>query len=131
MGYKILVLETNFQIVAENADAALAGIKGLYKQQSIEPTHNFAFVTTKAVLDTSDIYNALSEWRWLPLVDNEGNIQDIEFTGEKLGDEQILFDALATFVKPGSFIVVAGEDGKVWRWRFDEKCHYEIGKIIF
>lgn len=48
-----------------------------------------------------------------------GDLTDIHFIGEKLGDEKILFQALAPFVDKGSFIEMEGEDGDLWRWTFD------------
>ena len=41
------------------------------------------------------------------------------FIGEKAGDERVLFNALAPFVQPSSFIHFRGEDGECWRWVFD------------
>ena len=143
MGYVIFVLETNFRVAKENTNAVLAAAKELCIHQPILPlsggrrtatpvTRNFAFVRGDEVLRAWNIYEALREWRWLPIIDDNDSIEDLEFLGEKRGDDQTLFEAIAPFVEAGSYIVVAGEDGKVWRWRFDgEKCHYEIGKIVF
>ena len=143
MGYVIFVLETNFRVAKENTDAVLAAAKELCTHQPILPlsggrrtatpvTHDFAFVSGDVVLNAWNVYDALREWRWLPIIDDDGNIEDLEFLGEKRGDEQTLFDAIAQFVEAGSYIVVAGEAGKVWRWRFDgERGHYELGKVVF
>lgn len=128
MGYNIIVLETNFRVVKENTDAVLATLKSFCQSQP----QNYAFVQNDVVLKASDIYDALAEWRWLPLIDDEGNVEDLEFTGEKLGGEQVLFDAIAPFVEAGSYIVAARDDGRVWRWRFNaQRCFYEVGKIVF
>lgn len=143
MGYRIFVLETNFRASKENTEKMLATLKQLCVHQptillsggkkSAKPvTRNFAFVDGKTVLKAKNIRDALSEWRWLPLMDEEGNVEELDFLGEKLGDERILFEAIAPYVEAGSDIVVAGEDGKVWRWRFDGKqCQREEGRIIF
>ena len=141
MGYSIFILETNFCVTKENTDLVLAALKRLCQSQRIVSLNNetfaaanqdLAFVKNESVVNASDIYDALSEVRWSPHLDDEGNIENLEFTGEKLGDEQLLFDAIAEYVEDNSYVVVAGDDGKVWRWRFEDgKCHYELGKIVF
>ena len=68
----------------------------------------------------------------MSLLDDEDNIEDLEFAGEKLGDKQILFDIIAPFVESSSYILIACDNGQVWQWRFDDKkCFYDLGKIIF
>ncbi len=143
MGYNIFVLETNFRIAKQNSAAVLNTIKGLYKreltsaliggsQMTTPETQDFAFIRREAVLNASNVYDVLSEWRWLPLIDDEGNVENLEFIGEKLGDEQILFDSIAPFVEADSYIVIAGDDGKIWRWLFEGgNCRYETGKVVF
>ncbi len=127
MSINILVLNTNFQINSKNMDSAFAVIKRLSSEMK-----TIAFVNKETVINSSDIYTALSEWRWHPIIDDENNIIDLEFVGDKLGDEQILFNKISSFVEEKSFILVASDEGKVWRWIFDgENCHYEIGKIVF
>jgi hypothetical protein len=74
----------------------------------------------------------LEEWRWEAEVDEEGNITDIQFAGEKYGDEEALFSALAPFVDSGSFIEMVGEEGDHWRWCFTEGTLVEeIGSVVF
>lgn len=130
MGYNILIIKTHFRIVTDNTDSVLLALKNLATREQ-----DFAFVKNNLLIESNDISSAFEAWRWLPEIDDEGNVVDLDFVGEKLGDEQILFDTIAPFVETGSYIIVAGEDGengKIWRWRFDgELCHYEIGKVIF
>lgn len=127
MGIGIFVIKTNFHITAKHLNSAWNSMKGLAAR-----TQDFAFVHNESIITAPNVIQAFSEWRWLPETDNKGNIIEINFTGEKLGDEQILFDEIAPFVESGSSIIVADERGKVWRWRFDDgKCHYEVGKITF
>ena len=141
MGYSIFILETNFRVTKENTDLVLVALKRLCQSQRIVSLNNetfaaanqdLAFVKNESVVNASDIYDALSGVRWSPHLDDEGNIENLEFTGEKLGDEQLLFDAIAEYVEDSSYIVVAGDEGKVWRWRFEDgKCHCELGKVVF
>lgn len=127
MGYNVFVLQTRFSIASQNIEAAWRSVKSLSVR-----LESPAFVRRNESAKAADLAAALFEWRWPAEFDDQGNLIDLEFTGEKLGDDQILFAALAPFVNAGSFIVVAGDDGKVWRWRFDGKCcHCELGRIVF
>ncbi len=67
------------------------------------------------------IDNILREWRWIPVYDGSGNIVNLEFNGEKAGDDLVLFNAIVRWVKPGSYIQMWGEDGERWTWCFDGK----------
>jgi hypothetical protein len=74
---------------------------------------------------------ALVEWRWQIYTDKASeNVTSISFEGEKLGDEQILFNALAPYVEPDSYIEVDGEDSNRWRWVFNGKTCEEISAEV-
>jgi hypothetical protein len=60
----------------------------------------------------------MEELRWPIEYDTEGNIVDVEFNGEKYWDDEVIFEAIAPFVKDGSYIQMQGEDGERWRWVF-------------
>jgi len=68
---------------------------------------------------------ALESWAWKPEFDEEGNIVAISFEGNKSGSELELFQAIAPFVKAGSFIEMGGEDGAIWRFQFDGTTCFE------
>ena len=56
----------------------------------------------------------------------------LECLGDALCDDRLLFDAIAPFVKAGSFIEMSGEDGTLWRWHFDGKqCQEQLGHVVF
>jgi hypothetical protein len=76
--------------------------------------------------DLRDIEGALHAWRYDPEADEHGDIVDVQFIGEKLGDELLFFKAIAPFVEPGSFIEMRGEDGGMWRWVFDGTTCKEV-----
>jgi hypothetical protein len=81
----------------------------------------FAFVDTKPVVEAYTLLDALDEWRYHVVIDKYGNINNIEFTGEKLGQDKLLFDVIAPFVRDGSYITMIGEDGFKWKWIFKNK----------
>lgn len=51
-------------------------------------------------------------------LDQDGNITELEFIGEKLGDDFKMFQSIAAYVQDGSYIWMIGEDGVQWRWVF-------------
>ena len=64
--------------------------------------------------------------------DAEGNITEIEHTGQKLGRDYEQFQKAAPYVKDGSYIEMHGEDGERWRWVFqDGKCREIAAKFTW
>ena len=53
--------------------------------------------------------------------DAEGNLSDITFTGDRAGNEDALFEAIAPFVEPGSSVSFYGEGGSIRQYCFDGK----------
>jgi hypothetical protein len=92
----------------------------------------YSWVTTDEFLDATTVFDAIKAWRWEVAKDIEGNIDAIDFYGEKLGDDKVLFDAIAPWVKDDSYIQMSGEDGSVWRWVFSEgKCTEQNAKLVW
>jgi hypothetical protein len=119
--------ETDFTI--EDEDGALRAVKDLVGKETVKgygSGPHFAWVDN-GFAKAATLQEALKCWRW-----NLDKDYGIEFWGEKLGDDQILFDTIAPFVKAGSFIEMDGEDGMKWRWYFDgEKCVEQSGKVTW
>ena len=114
MGYGMRQRDSRFRMAAEKLPAALAAVQALGKDH-----RNFQWVDPYFV-QASTVAEMLKAWRWEGEFDPiTGDLTDIHFIGEKLGDEEILFQALAPFVDKGSFIEMEGEDGDLWRWTFD------------
>jgi hypothetical protein len=131
MGYCMDQSETVFNIAKENISSAVKSIQDLHGKETIQggSGRHFSWVD-EDFYKQGDLTKILNAWRWNPNFDMEGNVVNIEFTGEKLGDDQILFDAIAPFVKEGSYIEMRGEDGAIWRWVFDGKtCEEKQAKI--
>lgn len=74
--------------------------------------------------------NAVGQFDWELVFDDDDNVVNIKHCCEYLGNETILFHTLAPFVKPGSFIQMLGEDGELWRWVFNETICKEIKPTI-
>lgn len=142
MGYCMEQRDVNFFIAKKNHEKALAAIKALDKNVDEQGggsisyggniKRNYAWVTTEEYLNAKTLEEAIEAWRWEVILDKEGNIGGLSFYREKLGDDEILFNAIAPYVKKGSFIEMIGEDGTIWRWQFDGKKMKEItARIVF
>jgi len=133
MGYCMNKRESLFNIRPENQGPALKAIKSLADKETITDGsgHHFSWVDTKDFLFARTLDAAMRAWRWqLERVDDE--ICDIYFEGSKLGDDELLFQTIAPYVEPGSYIEMQGEDGLIWRWCFDGKtCTEKTAKIIW
>lgn len=140
MGYCMLMREADFEIPAEKTADALAAVKSLDPKldgatggrfgPGAPEQRWFAWVDTEEYKNAKTLEEALLAWRWELISDADGNYCDIIFGGEKLGDDMVLFEALAPYVKPGSYIEMAGEDNALWRWVFDGKTMREISPTL-
>lgn len=124
MGYCIDQLGSLFHIKREAAPYAHAAIRNLFvnKGGTIADSsgRHYRWVDTKTVLAAKDLKEAMQEWRYHLTTDAlTGDHTSITFTGEKSGDESVLFPAIAKYVTAGSYIEFQGEDGARWRWVFD------------
>ena len=59
-------------------------------------------------------------------LDTDGNITELTFIGEKLGNDFEMFQWIAPYVQDGSYIWMIGEDGDQWRWVFRSGVCKEI-----
>ena len=122
MGYCITQIDSGFHIPLENhKDALLAIIKlhhqtwpGLLGSKKKPYIADFPFVNGKKIIKAKTLEKALKEWRW----ELYNDCNEIHFTGQKIGEDKQLFSTLAPFIKDGSYIVMVGEDAKIWRWHF-------------
>lgn len=103
---------------------------GSYKDGKTVSRH-YSWVQMNFV-ESYDVKYIFDCWRWNVNFDDDGNITDIYFDGQKLGDDYELFQAIAPFVKDQSFIEMRGEDNAMWRWSFkNKKCEEVSPKIIW
>lgn len=135
MGYCIRQRESCFEVF--NKESALAAIKALATQThrmnggSSDGSRWFSWVNTSEFLNAKTFEEAMRAWRW-DYGDEDFETAWLDFTGEKSGDDKILFDAIAPFVKAGSYIEMEGEDGEIWRWCFNgHSCETCTGRVTF
>lgn len=133
MGYCMDQDDTEFFIAKEDFDGVLKAIKRLRGRETCHDSSgaHFSWVDNDFA-SINNLAEMLAEWRWEPSFDDEGNINHIDFIGEKMGDDDVLFDAIAPYVKADSYITMRGEDGEVWRWVFRGfSCTEQYGTVIF
>lgn len=135
MGYCMSQVDAKFHIKRENFTNARKAIQSLHGKERISDSigKHFSWID-KDFYKINNFAKIMEEWRWeVHIHDDESGVDDIEFTGEKLGDDKILFDAIAPFVEAGSYIVMRGEEGEFWKWTFDGKTCKEVqavGKVF-
>ena len=121
MGYCMEQTDSNFIIKKENFRDALNNLKAVFTPDRMTCIDHFSWVRTDIVLNAETLEEALKEIRYDPIFNDNGDIIDVEFLGEKYGDEEIFFTSLAPFVEKDSYISFEGEDGCEWTWSFNGK----------
>lgn len=121
MGNYISQLDSNFRIKAGNIDKAykaIIGLSGCYQYLS------------ELYKDKTTLEDVLLAWLWEACKDaDSGDIDSIMFQGEKYGNNDILFDAIAPYVEDGSYIEMDGADG-MFRFVFNKGEMKEVFPTI-
>lgn len=148
MGYYIQMRDSRFHVPAENKDAALEAMRAMWAPEAVEANdprggqwdggklirrwYSWMNGTSLGNGTCSSFEEGMTDWRYPVTVDDKGNVIGIDFEGEKLGDEDHLWKAIAPFVTPDSYIEMSGEDGDFWRWYFDGSTVVEqAGKVEY
>lgn len=127
MGYCMEMTDSEFKIKKENFESALKSLKSVFVPENMNCYDrignicypHFSWVDTRIVLKSKSIEEALREIRYDPEYDDNGNICNVKFTGQKRGCEKVFFTALAPYIESGSYISFRGEDGDAWKWSFN------------
>lgn len=115
MGYHVTV-ECNVVIKKAKIKKALKAINAI-------PLGSYAWVNHTGKF--KDIKTALKGWRYVCDFNEKGDVSDMYFNGEKVGDDETLFKALAPYIEKNSYVGYLGEDGAQWRYVFDGKTMTE------
>lgn len=117
MSYGIQQLDTCMYIPIDKQEIAVKAVKELSSKC------NLSWVDQEKLKRLTMLADVLECCRWLANLDSQGNITGLEFLSDRLGEDELIFGALAPSVQAGSYILVIGEDKNVWKWSFDgEKC---------
>lgn len=132
MGYCIYVRRINVKINRCNETAAMAAIRSLVGKETIKDDsgRHFSWVD-RNFPEKRNLPDMMKCWRWECVEDGNYFVVE-EFLGEKYGDDEILFTAIAPYIEAGSEIHFIGEDGNEWKYVFDGKTMKElIGRTVF
>lgn len=129
MGYCIEMTESKFAIKKDNFENALKSLKAVFVPENMncydyiggKKYPHFSWVDTRTVLESTNLVEALEEIRYVPQYNQNSDICNVEFIGQKYGDEEIFFRALAPYVEAGSYLCFKGEDGNKWKWVFNDR----------
>lgn len=133
MGYYMTQRDSSFNMNKENFDKALEAIKTLGSKENLEKAgDNYSWVDMNFV-NATNIEQAFEMWRWEAEFDKAGNIDGIQFRGEKYGGDEIdMLKVIAPYVENGSYIEMQGEEGELWRWVFnDGNCREVNSRIVW
>lgn len=136
MGYYMDQMDSKFFVAAEHIPAMVKAIHALasrhelmggasYQNGEIVSRH-FSWVNNDFV-DCHDVKELFRKWGWSIELKDE-NIVSIFFEGDKMGDDEVLMNAISPYVEAGSYIEMRGEDYNTyttWRWCFDGKTMVE------
>ena len=123
-----------WQLLAPKYDVLVFDFRNHGQSPPVTPAnHNYAQfsrdleVILQAIDTLPDMLRALRfEPGW---VQDDGTIEGVGLIDEprNKGDELHFWNTLAPFVEPGSYVDWFGEDGAVWRWRFDGNSLRVVG----
>ena len=140
MGYSAEIIEENFFIKVENFDKAYDamcklnakdGLKQDYsylgyderptnsKSVSSDPRKHFSFMPWNYDELYKNLFEVLNALSFDVFTNDKGDINSIYFCN-RLGQEDLFLEAIAPYVKPGSYIVWRGEDGAMWVFLFED-----------
>ena len=138
MGYYMTQVGSNFTIKKENIQKAWGSLVELFKieEKSILDSsgYHYSWIDTQSVLSAKTFEDAMDESRWSITIDPlSGDVYEIYFNGEKYGgDETIILSSIAPYVENDSYIIMQGEEGERWKWKFVNGAIEEIsGRFVF
>ena len=128
MGYYIDQVDNNFTIKKENIQKAWDSLIELFKIEKKSILYHYSWIDTQSVLNAKTFEDAMSEARWdMQLNKETGDIEAVYFNGEKYGgDEEIILNSIAPYVEHGSYIMMQGEEGERWKWKFVDGVVEEV-----
>lgn len=82
--------------------------------------------------DLGTVKALFEEWRYDCILSTKGYYLINSFSGEKLGDDEDLWKALAPLVLDGSYVKFSGEDHAQWKYIFKNgKLEEKHGRTVY
>lgn len=130
MGYHMAQIDSSFVIPADLIDEALLSLK---KEMINRSKFWQEIVDCDAVIRAPSLSEALQLFQWKTYTDENGALNGILFVGQVYRDDDHLFSVLAPYAYSGSYVIMRGEDGALWRWFIDAagECREQKGSITF
>lgn len=130
MGYCMNLQKKNFKIKKENAENVVNALRDFAKGFKNQYGNRIMWVDKETLINSESIEESFDEIRYPLVIDSNGDYMINYFSGEKLGDDTEIFNAIAPYVEEGSYIEMLGEDGTIWRWIFKNgKCEEKYPEI--
>jgi len=133
MGYHV-TMSVDVVIPEQNIDACLQAINKLHTDENLSKhTHGGrGWVDNPKDGKFNTLQDAFSAWRYESHAATNGDVDVDNFNGERWGDDDQLFKAIAPFALRHSHIDVIGEDYCHWRYWFnDKKVEQQDGVIEY
>ena len=123
--------ECKFFIKKENIEKAFNTLRD-YAKTKIENKERLSWIDLHSVAYSETLTEALESCDFDILYNDNGDVYDVDWISEKLGDHDVILDVIAPYIEDGSYLQMYGEDGEHWKWVFeDDKCHYKTSKIVW
>lgn len=150
MGYYATVDVTGVVILKENVQECLDAVNELHSDSNLQskatggtsggvseiPVRErywYSWVGNPTLRDDfPTLADAFKAWRYETAQRGDGSVEIVCFMGEKWGDDETLYSAIAPFVESGGRIACRGEDDALWAYDFcDGKLVPLIGQIVY
>lgn len=122
MGYNIRLNHAQFIIKKENVKDATKALKE-YADNRFS-NREFDWRKRRHLEDVLKLFCYNCDY------DDDDNVNDIDFNGEKLSNDEEMLNVIAPYVEYGSYIEIDGEEGEKWRWFFTGKRCIQINPVI-
>jgi len=117
MGYCISLQESTIVIKKENAEKVIETLRDLAKEK-LGDGKRLMWINLYSLVDSESIEDTFDQLRYQLKTNDDGDYEIDYLSGEKLGDDYELFQAIAPYIEDG-YIEVSGEDNCIWRWVFE------------
>lgn len=126
MGYCIEMKDSTFKIHKN----WVGDVTRKLRDFALSGNCDFRWVDTSIIKDEANgLYAIFDELRY-PLELNGDYYEIVCFDGDRIGNDLEIFNVIAEYVEPGSYIEYVGEDSYRWRFVFDEKeCREVAAKV--
>lgn len=119
MGVRMKLVEQEFTIRQEYKQEALQDLKKFMEESDHTPRDkSFSWLNGVDHTEWNTLEEALQDWRFKPVTDEEGNITELQFIGQKIGDEDQMFEVIKQYVDEESYLQFSYDTGNTETYTF-------------